>query len=304
MEGFDKKRILYITSGQGYVFDGPAAEGYNTMHPYKPADALMLRLLREICFRIPLLPKTVWFNKCIFQYNPDYIIITDSLTTRKYLIWLKKNFPKSQINFVYSNLIGKARHIMPWMIPSGVRIWTFDENDGEKYKIRVYKNSPYPQCYVKPHGETLYDIFYIGADKGRGDYIMSLEKKLKELGLKTKFIITSDGKYSRRKPYYQERISYDQLTTYLSQSRAVLNVALDGQYGITMRDKDALFFNIKLITTNIHIKEKDLYTENNVLILSDNNYKTIPCFLKRPIDNLDSIKEKYTYNRFIEEVVS
>ena len=297
-------KVLQITSGGGYVYDGPKAEGFHIIHPYKSADNLLKRILRELCFRVPFLPKVIWYNKEIYQYHPEYIIISDSLTTRHYLKWLHKLFPQAQINFVYHNLIGKARHILPKQIPSGIRKWVFDEKTGEQYAMRVFKNSPYPLSYLKPKVEPKYDVFYVGADKGRGERLLQLEENLKSLGLKTKFIITADGRFSRKKTYYQNPISYDQTTTYLTQSRAVLNVALEGQHGMTLRDKEALFFDIKLISTNIHIKEKDLYTENNVFVLTESNWKEIPAFLDGPKDNLDYLKEKYTYTSFVNEIIS
>jgi hypothetical protein len=53
----------------------------------------------------------------------------------------QKKFPSAQINYIYANMIGKARHIFPNKIPDTIRVWTYEIHDSKKYKINLYSNS-------------------------------------------------------------------------------------------------------------------------------------------------------------------
>lgn len=273
--------LIIMAASGGFPFDGYKNEGYNTISAYKKIT-VVLRILREICFRLPLLPKKIWFNTEIKKFEPQYIYIRDSIITKKYLFWVKKLFPDAQVNFVYDNLIGNARHLMPDQIPSGIRIWTFDPADSKKYRIRLKKVTPYFHCYLKKGKEKKYDILFIGRDKGRGDLIRKLQAYLECNGIITKFLITADGKFSKKKEYYEKAVSYDQLTDWVAESKAVLNICMDGQEGVTMRDIECYFNQIKLVTTNEKIINASIYDKDNTFILTSDNWKDLVDFLNKP----------------------
>lgn len=157
---------------------------------------------------------------------------------------------------------------------------------------------------VKPLKEPKYDVFFVGKDKGRGEWLVELENKMRDLGIKTKFIITADGLFSKRKPFYQEPISYSEVTDYLAESRAVLNVVMENQHGITVRDTEALFFGIKLITTNKHIKDWDMYDTNNVYVLGDDmDLSAFKEFLNLPVHKADqSLLNRHTMSGMLDEI--
>ena len=272
--------LIVMASSGGFPFDGFVSEGYKTMTAYRKTNTIT-RLLRELCFRLPLLPKAAWYNPDIRACKAEYIIVRDVIITREFLLWLQKNHPGAQINFSYDNMVGKARHLRPEQIPEGIRVSTFDPYDSEKYGLQLRKVSPYYPCYVKKAEQKKYDLLFVGRDKGRGDWLKELQKYLEERGIRTKFLITADGKYSRPKPYYEQPVSYDQLTDWVAESRALLNIGMENQQGTTMRDIESYFNQIRLVTTNTYFTHSELYDKENTFFLTNDNWEDLVTFLKQ-----------------------
>lgn len=298
-----KENTVFIQATTGFVYEGSVKEGYRAYHPYR-GTGKFLRILRECCFRVPFLPKRIWYNKKFLGSDIQYFVIWDPLITVDYLNWLHNCYPNAQINFKYANMVGKAKHLTPGQIPEFVRVWTYDKYDSDKYGLRLYTSHMYFLSNVKSLKEPQYDVFFIGKDKGRGDWLVELEKKIQRLGLRTKFIITPDGMLSEKKSYYQEAISYSEVTDYLSESKAVLNVVMENQHGITVRDTEALFFGIKLITTNEHIKEWEMYDPNNVFVIGkDMNVSFLKEFLELPVHKANrELLNRHTMGGMLDEI--
>lgn len=298
-----KRHTVFIKAGrEGWFHQSVKNEGGIAVTAYREGG-LFMRLLREICFRIPYLPKKVWYNKKVVLPDIDYVVVFDPLITVDYLNWLREIYPNAQLNFIYGNLIGYARHIKPKDVPTMYRLWTYDKNDAHTYGIRLHQHTSYNQSLVKPHKNNLYDVIFVGADKGRGQFVLELESNLKEYGLSTKFIIVKNGKYVRKKAYQHDPVSYSEITDLICQSRSILNVALPGQEGITVRDLEALFFGVKLITTNSNIVNTDIYHPDNVFILKDTKAKGIVDFLKTPYHQPDpQIVDNHTFDAFVDEI--
>lgn len=299
----NKNEILQITPDKGFLFNGPIMEGYKVYNPYVEHN-LFQRVLREVCFKCPFFPHKIWFNKDICKETPKYVIISDPLITVEYLQWVQSIFPDAQLNFLYGNMVGKAKHIFPSQVPKDWRIWTYDDYDSRKYGLRLFHENGYFKSYVKPKEPPVYDVLFVGKDKGRGEYLLQLEKKLNGMGLRTKFVIVADGKLAKRKTYYQKSMDYDDITTLIAKSRSVLNIALDNQQGITMRDLESLFFEIKLLTTNKNIVNTDIYFPNNVYIVDGLNIDDLPNFLdEKYVSRPQEVKDRHSYDHFIEVIV-
>ena len=89
-----------------------------------------------------------------------------------------------------------------------------------------------------------------------------------------------------------------------SHSKAVLDVTHEMQTGLTIRTIETLAMKKKLITTNQEINKYDFYHPNNIFILKE-NYDEIYDFLKLPYYEIHpKILQKYTIDRFIEEIFS
>jgi len=271
-------------------------------HPYI-GQGYIARVLREICFRCAFLPKALFYNKKMLREHPKYIVVWDPLITADFLMWLMKSFPSAQIHFIYSNMVGRAKHLAPDGIPNGIRVWTFDGYDSRRYGINIYHCYIYFRTFMKPKRNPEYDVLFIGRDKGRGEYLLDLENHMRSLGLVTKFIITADGKLSKKKGYYQNEIPYSEVIDYATRSRAILNIAMENQRGVTLRDIESVFLNTKLITTNKHIVDADFYNPENVFILDEQDITQLPGFLSTdpvPVDS--SLLRKHSIDGMLDEI--
>lgn len=248
------------------------------LRPYKD-KTLASRIVREIWFRLGL-PEHIWYNKNILKYLPKTISVYDCLITPKFLQWVLDNNPNSRITFDYCNLVGRAKHIYPDQIPYGISATTYDQADSERYGMLLRSGGEFPAEHLRERQSTEYDIFYVGADKGRGEYLLELKKTFEGMGLRVKMIVTADGKFSKRKRYYSKPISYSQVLDYDSKSKAILNIILPGQVGATQRDYEALFLKAKLITNNKNARYFDFYKEENVFILGERPLDELPQFLE------------------------
>lgn len=301
MQTWNKENTVFIMVPTSYNTIGVKQEGLTVYRPYKD-KSLFGRVIRELWFRVPFLSNRKWYNDAIISDNVKYILIKDPLITADYLVWLHEQLPDAQINFTYGNMVGKGKHLLPDQIPDFVRVWTYDDHDARKYHLSLF---PYYIDREKMHAkkEPEFDVFFVGRDKGRGEWLLELEKQLQELGLKTKFIITRDGRFSEKKSYYQSEISYEQVLDYDSKSRAILNVTMKNQEGITMRDIEATALNIKLITTNKHIVDKDLYNPNNVFVLGERSISEIVDFVRSEPDPIpEDLIEKHSFKHRLDVI--
>lgn len=304
MKKWNKENVAFIMAQTDYARRGIEEKGVRVFSPYY-GDNLPLRVFREICFRLPFLPKEIWYKKQILRRVYTHIVIIDVNITEHYLNWIKRKYPKAQVNFLYDNMVGKARNIEPSRIPNGIRIWTYDDFDAQKYGINLYYNYWIRDMIFQLKQNAEFDVSFVGKDKGRGKGLLHLEKELQKMGLKTKFVITKNGRLSLPKSYYQAPIPYEQVIELDTRSRAILNITMDNQKGVTMRDMESVAIGVKLITTNKNIVNKDLYNKRNVFILGVDDFEKLPEFLKSEyVDVLDSIKDKHTFEAMLDEITS
>ncbi len=100
--------------------------------------------------------------------------------------------------------------------------------------------------------------------------------------------------------------TYLDFNTYFSEvkrSSVLIDVAQNGQQGITLRVVEALFQNKKLITTNVAVLSMDGYSPDNIYIYGYEENRTLKEFIETPICVVkDSIKFKYTINHLLEKM--
>ena len=294
-----KDGVVFITARTNYVVDGLKNDGYTVIRPYKD-KSIVGRILREVWFRLHL-PEQVWYSK---SEDRDNYIIQDPLITKRYLKWLRKMHPNSKIYFMYGNMVGNAKHILPNEIPISISVWTYDLHDAKKYGLNLYEGG-YSRSFIGKKRATKYDVFYVGADKGRGEYLLDLRRQMEKIGIKTKFIITADGRFAKKKKYYSKTISYSKVVEYVNESKAVLNIVMPNQTGATMRDFESVFNEVKLITNNQSIKDFAFYKEENVFILGKRPLSELPVFLDTPFTPIeDKVKDGLTMNKVVESLLN
>lgn len=280
----DKRDICFIHArqrGGDYICEGVEASGYRVVIPYKDYN-LLLRCLREAWFRLHLPHRELWFNSELKEIGAKTLIVSDPLIVRELLFWLRERHPRSRIILAYENRVSKT--LAPEEIKSWVdELWTYDPEDSERYGMRLDKPFYLDVYRLREHREPVWDILSVSRDKGRGEELLQLEKRLRELGLKTCFRICPDRSFQRyKKIYYKPFLPYQDYLGLLVRSRSILNIMPAGQTGITQREMEAVFDGVKCITTNRGIRKFKLYDPSRYFILGEERLEDISQFLDRP----------------------
>lgn len=294
--------IIRAKLKKDYVYDAIKHYGYHIHPPYK-GNNIFLRIIREIWFRCGLPYREIWFKKSKDKVEYKKIILFDPLITPEYIKWIHEKYPYSKIILSYENRADKT--INPDKVPSYVIKCSYDMDDCNEYSMHWMMPSFFGE-YVRTCKPTpKYDILYVGRDKGRANYLLQLEKELKEMGLKTYFHICADRQYLRfKKKYYKKLLSYDEYLELLVDSRAILNIVPKGQRSVTQREMEAVFNGLKCITNNSGIKDFALYDKSIFFILEKENIKYIPLFLNTNSKVYDTeILKQYDFKNRFEKMI-
>lgn len=291
--------ILIISARGGYSMEAHKDLGYNVLPPFRDTT-LIGRIVREAWFRLPLHNSPLYTP---ITSDPTCIIVHDPQITREYLQWLQQQFPSAKINYLYWNLVGKARHLTPDKLPKGIIAWTYDERDARTYGINLLDSLGFPTMYAKSNQRADFDLVFVGADKGRAEFLFELQRDLEGLGLSTDFHITADGRFSKRRSFYSKRMPYSEVLDLISRSRAILNVCDSRQLGATLRDYESIFTKTKLVTNNHNARNFRFYKPENVFILGEQPLSDLPYFLQTPFSPIDEvILQSCTLNAHLNQI--
>lgn len=178
-------------------------------------------------------------NACIVLYLPDTI---EKLGIAKNKKEFKRYCDYYQIDVVFS----------------------FDKADCEKYELEFF--DLYSSELVRKNKKNYkkrYDLFYIGQcrNETRLKLIKAIYKRLRE-NLNLNFFLFG---VEKEKQKYSENIKYNQYLKYNNivdidcESQCILELMNEKQSGNTLRFKEAICFNIKLLTNNKNVLNSKFY---------------------------------------------
>lgn len=233
----------------------------------------------------------------------DVIFIFDGVRGRDVIEYIRDHNKRARIIIYYINPVDygdrKAPHHYKGL---DCEFYTFDPIDAKKFGIK-FKPYFYPEEYMIDCDEKVtikQDVFFVGVDKDRLGIIKDLHRRFEQMNLTDELMVvaTPHKKYSRSdEKWLAKRVPYEKIAENIKQSRAILDIVQSGQSGITLRPMEAMFYNKKLITNNIHIKEYDFYTPRNIFILQERNISELKEFLDLPIIEIaQEIKNKYRFS--------
>jgi hypothetical protein len=160
-------------------------------------------------------------------------------------------------------------------------IWTFDENDANKYGLKL--NTQFFFMEKEQPIEKGNGVFFVGRDKGR----YNLLRQIKQICISSNidYIILIKKEFSNSYDVEDEDIltddfiEYDQVLELIKSSDVILDIVKDGQRGLTMRSLEAVSENKRIITNNPFIKSAKFYNPHAVLIIDSLNMENIKNFL-------------------------
>ncbi len=165
---------------------------------------------------------------------------------------------------------------------------TFDKEDAKKYGLEYL-----PLFYTKRYDDVAknkqsrrYDIVFYGAyHSDRLESIKHIDEFCKKNNLIFRYhlYITKMAffrLFCLRKIKIQDlqylktySVKIDDILDIYKKSFAILDIELNIQNGLTMRTFESLGAQLKLITTNINIKNEPFYNDKNITILNRNDLK-------------------------------
>ncbi|RLJ34356.1 hypothetical protein CLU97_3864 [Chryseobacterium sp. 7] len=197
------------------------------------------------------------------------------------------------------------------------KILSFDIADVQKYNFEKLTNYIYLPHLCSKQQKPKMDLFYITSyDNKRVAFIKLLTKRLLEVNLKFQIIVIGKKgwKHQLKNIFIKvpenlhiifsiKKISHKKLPEFYKNSRALLDLTRENQYGLSFRVFEAMALEKKIITDNEFIKNYDFYNPNNILVLNDTCSNLDKSFFEIPYEKIsDEVYNYYTLNQWVERV--
>ena len=100
--------------------------------------------------------------------------------------------------------------------------------------------------------------------------------------------------------YLKSPLAYNDVLKISARSKAIIEIVLPNQMGLTWRALEALFLKKKLITNNKNIKTYDFYNKDNIFIFGIDSISDLKSFINSPYVEIEnSILKKYSFSTWI-----
>lgn len=169
--------------------------GVKTSSAYRGNRWFFMRTMRRIWFYCHLPFKSIWYNKQLKNIQYENVIIYDAGITLSFLSWFRANTQVQNVYFVYLNIVSTTL-VKPDARVRALcnRIITFDYDEAIKYNI-FFDKGGYPLAWTREKRTPLWDIIFVGRDKGRLDKLLILKHEFERYNLKTYFHIVGNRNY-------------------------------------------------------------------------------------------------------------
>ena len=288
----------------GYVKDSLVKQGFHMAHVWRGDHRFHHNKVALYNF-FGIINRLYGFTKEDAQRHHKFILFETGAAHHIVDDILKWN-PSADIKFVMANIVADYGE---WKIRKlqqrGIKIFSFDKGDCEKYHLFWYP----VLCFYEGNlaqKPIKNDVYFIGKDKKRAEYIKRIYDVISGEGYRCNFKVVLDKNSAKKRDHLQglhlleKGIPYDSVLDDIAESSVILDVVQAGQRGLTMRPMEAFFYDKKLITNNVDVKDLPFYKFGNVLIVGD-RFEEVAAFLKKPFNHYaESEKYRYTFEKFVE----
>ncbi|MEW6605933.1 MAG: hypothetical protein AB1414_00595 [bacterium] len=186
--------------------------------------------------------------------------------------WITKKYRNVERVSIIYNVIGQNKDRITFVKKHFDQVYCFDPIDAEKYGFfhfwGIYSKQQYNKVF------NLFDVSFVGLDKGRLDTIQEISAYLKNNDVVFKNIVISD-----RIDYTQDsglvvssyRVSYRESLEILLHSNSILEVVPDIQTGLSLRTIEAIIYGKKLVTNNKYLLQSPFFNKENMIIFDNIN---------------------------------
>jgi hypothetical protein len=237
----------------------------------------------------------------LVKENPDAIFI---LQENRFILDLIPRLFRNRKAAVFNRNIvqpgTKSHHALDLAQSLDVPIYSFDQDDCNKYDYRFCNQIISKLDFFSNDGVREGDICFVGRNKGREPLLRQYQAALSEVGVTLDVILVGATKY--------DSISYIDYLTLQLNARCILDVGQADQRGLTLRPLEAACYEKKLISNNRFLAQEPFYDPQNILILEEEfDAKAVKHFLmspKRPVPDevLRQYDPGYVIDRIIEDL--
>ncbi len=300
-------KILFLDGNSEEEFYNTARNKYKNVHATSIfiKNNIYFKIIRRLLLkaRIPFLP--LLFGKWKSQLDRyDLFIISASFYSNEIHQYILNKKNNSRIIHWYWNPVTDG--VMPYRLGiSSYELWSFDKKDCQKYCMN-YIPTYYFSHIILDQNEIEFDVYFIGADKGRLDKLIEVQKIIESVRLKANFHITKSKGIKPTHDYqFMRKISYNKVLENISKSRAILDYVQPGQEGLTQRTMESIFLKKKLITNDKNIVNYDFYKKENIFILENDPLDELSEFVKSKYVTLEpEIIKKYDFDTWLNYLLS
>lgn len=257
-----------------------------------------------------------WMEKCKFPIEQfwygkwkknireyDIVIVFATNLSWRVLSYIRRKNNKCRIIVWNWDSLNKRRKL-PEKYKQFCEVWSFDEKDCVKYGMN-WNSQFYWPLEVSQRTPT-YDVIFIGRDKGRVQQLNDIVDFIREKGLSV-YTYIQDDKIDRK--WFQKKnkkeIEYEEVINLVTRTKCVIDIPKKGQYGITIRVLESIFYSKKLITTDSNIKNHRFYNKRNVFIWQEDDKEKLIEFINSefiPIE--EEIKKFYLFEEWLKRFKS
>ncbi len=226
-----------------------------------------------------ILLKSIWYSfyTCIpflDKNKVQYAVFTENNPlsfSRRYLQRLRTEYPKLVMLFEFTNVCGKYDNLkrLSHVVSLYDHVITFNKADSERYGF-IFQRLCYSFRELDDSAFPETDVLFIGRDKGRLPFLLSVYDRLTELGLSCRFFvanITADKQVVRKGIVYNQWMPYQDVLNYVNHTKCILEVLEDNSNYFSLRTFEALAYRKKLITASADILQFEGYSPSQMLYI-------------------------------------
>ena len=220
------------------------------------------------------------FNDDFPVKNPSCFVFYESfyrdLKNLKFFQHLRDNYPDCKLVLWIINPIHVCQKVRGMFVDDADTkeilstfdcIFTYNQVDAMDYGL-TYFEGPYSVLpYEQPKEEV--DIFFVGLAKNRLEKILRAYESFKAAGFICDFHIAdipNPISTNFDDLHFNRYLSYAEVLEHVLHSRAVLDIAQRGTYGLTMRYFESLAYNKNFITDNAFYRQ-DRFTSPKLFLI-------------------------------------
>ena len=138
-------------------------------------------------------------------------------------------------------------------------VYTYSRQDAEKYKLRFIEIPV--RHFAGSEGRPEYMLHFAGFDKNRADMLSEIKKRLDDAEISSFFQIvpTADSDRTRKDISYSAKKIYADVVQDTLKANCMLEIIAENNSSATLRYKEAVIYNKKLLTNNPEITRLPYY---------------------------------------------